>query len=286
MNNALNCKSTMARVGAESEGLFNDKFWESLDFVVNAVDNMAARLYVDSKCVWYEKPLLESGTLGTKANSQMVVPHKTQAYGESQDPHEESIPMCTLRNFPNQIEHCIEWGRDVFNTLFSSRVQNAVEFLRGPQAFVAQLRTNNTSSGVREQLKDINTLIEIKKTASVNHVVEEARNIFNASYDHSIRDLLFLFPEDHLDTAGNKFWSGPKRCPTPEAFNPNDELHLNFVWSCSNLIFANLGLPSIDMASCQQIAAALPPASYQRKAIAVETPEEAKEREAAGKPAP
>jgi len=33
------------------------------------VDNITARLYVDAKCVWYEKPLLESGTLGTKANS-------------------------------------------------------------------------------------------------------------------------------------------------------------------------------------------------------------------------
>jgi ubiquitin-activating enzyme E1 len=44
---------------------------------VNAVDNIKARLYVDSRCVWYNKPLLESGTLGTKANSQMIVPHKT-----------------------------------------------------------------------------------------------------------------------------------------------------------------------------------------------------------------
>ena len=61
----------------ETENIFNDKFWESLDFVVNAVDNIRARLYVDSRCVWYGKPLLESGTLGTKANSQMIIPHKT-----------------------------------------------------------------------------------------------------------------------------------------------------------------------------------------------------------------
>jgi len=48
-----------------------------LDFVVNAVDNINARLYVDGKCVWYNKPLLESGTLGTKANMQVIIPHKT-----------------------------------------------------------------------------------------------------------------------------------------------------------------------------------------------------------------
>ena len=38
--------------------------------VVNALDNVQARLYVDQKCVWFGRPLLESGTLGTKANLQ------------------------------------------------------------------------------------------------------------------------------------------------------------------------------------------------------------------------
>ena len=101
MNSDLNVQDFMTRVGEDTEEVFNDDFWEKLDFVVNAVDNIHARLYVDSRCVWYEKPLLESGTLGTKCNSQMIVPHKTQCYGDSQDPPEEAIPMCTLRNFPN-----------------------------------------------------------------------------------------------------------------------------------------------------------------------------------------
>ena len=38
----------MTRVGKETEAVFNDTFWESLDFVVNAVDNINARLYVDT----------------------------------------------------------------------------------------------------------------------------------------------------------------------------------------------------------------------------------------------
>jgi ubiquitin-activating enzyme E1 len=101
MNGDFNVKSFMTLVEPKTENVFNDDFWESLDFVGNAVDNIKARLYVDSRCVWYHKALLESGTLGTKANSQMVIPNETQCYGDSQDPPEESIPMCTLRNFPN-----------------------------------------------------------------------------------------------------------------------------------------------------------------------------------------
>ena len=69
MNNGLNVRDYQTLVAPNTEEVFNDEFWGNLDFVVNAVDNIKARLYVDYRCVWYEKPLLESGTLGTKANS-------------------------------------------------------------------------------------------------------------------------------------------------------------------------------------------------------------------------
>ena len=59
------------RVGHDTEETFDDAFWDGLDCVVNALDNIQARLYVDSRCVWFGKALLESGTLGTKANVQV-----------------------------------------------------------------------------------------------------------------------------------------------------------------------------------------------------------------------
>ena len=70
------------RVEPKTEDTFDDKFWSELDFVVNALDNMTARQYVDSQCVWYDKPLFESGTLGTQANSVVCIPHKTPSYSE------------------------------------------------------------------------------------------------------------------------------------------------------------------------------------------------------------
>lgn len=54
---------------------------QELDVVVNALDNVNARLYVDGRCVYFQKPLLESGTLGTKCNTQMVIPNLTENYG-------------------------------------------------------------------------------------------------------------------------------------------------------------------------------------------------------------
>ena len=69
------------RVSPDTEDVFDDAFWSNLDVIVNALDNVNARLYVDSRCVYFGKPLLESGTLGPKCNTQMVIPRLTENYG-------------------------------------------------------------------------------------------------------------------------------------------------------------------------------------------------------------
>ncbi len=96
MNPHVNITAYSLRVGAETESMiivqnfrwaltlrsdiFNEKFYQSLDGVCNALDNVDARMYMDSQCVFYRKSLLESGTLGTKGNTQVVVPHLTESY--------------------------------------------------------------------------------------------------------------------------------------------------------------------------------------------------------------
>lgn len=84
------------------------------------------------RCVYYRKPLLESGTLGTKGNTQVVVPFITESYSSSQDPPEKSIPICTLKNFPNAIEHTLQWARDMFEGLFRQSAEKASQYLREP----------------------------------------------------------------------------------------------------------------------------------------------------------
>jgi ubiquitin-activating enzyme E1 len=116
--------------------------------------------------------------------------------------------------------------------------------------------------------------------------VRVARDLFDHDYDHDIRDLKSIFPDDHKDAAGNPFWSGPKRAPHPITFNVEDELHFNYVFSCANLIAFNLGVPQVrDAAQVKAIAKAYGGQAYVAKQIKVETPEEAKAREAAGAPA-
>jgi ubiquitin-activating enzyme E1 len=110
--------------------VYGESFFAGIDGVTNALDNVKARvlllllgyadnsvrligLYMDQRCVFFEKPLLESGTLGTKGNTQVVLPHLTESYASSQDPPEKETPSCTVKNFPNAIQHCIEVGTRV-----------------------------------------------------------------------------------------------------------------------------------------------------------------------------
>lgn len=82
INPAFQVQALQNRVSPDTEDVFDDAFWDGLDLVVNALDNVNARLYVDARCVYFGKPLLESGTLGPKCNTQMVIPLLTENYGE------------------------------------------------------------------------------------------------------------------------------------------------------------------------------------------------------------
>jgi len=132
MNPDLNITVYSEKVCPEREDVFSESFFNSLTGVCNALDNVQARMYMDQKCVENRLSLLESGTLGTKGNTQVVIPHLTESYGSSADPPEKSIPMCTLHHFPSRIEHTIQWARDIFQGLFFNVQENVNAFLSRP----------------------------------------------------------------------------------------------------------------------------------------------------------
>ncbi|MFQ6671176.1 hypothetical protein Gotur_035793 [Gossypium turneri] len=117
INSRLNIEALQNRVGPETENVFDDTVWENLTMIINALDNVNARLYIDQRCLYFQKPLLESGTLGAKCNTQMVIPHLTENYGASRDPPEKQAPMCTVHSFPHNIDHCLTWARSEFEGL-------------------------------------------------------------------------------------------------------------------------------------------------------------------------
>lgn len=129
MNSLINIISLEQKVCCDTEDYFNDTFFSSLDIVFTALDNIEARLYVDQRCLFYQKPMFESGTLGTKGHTQVVLPFQTEHYGATRDPPEKSIPMCTLKFFPNQIEHTLQWAREWFEEVSNIIISSHLTYL-------------------------------------------------------------------------------------------------------------------------------------------------------------
>jgi ubiquitin-activating enzyme E1 len=143
------------RVSPETENVFNEDFWRNLDGVTNALDNVEARTYVDRRCVFFQKPLLESGTLGTKGNTQVVLPHLTESYSSSQDPPEKEFPMCTIRSFPNKIDHTIAWAKEyMFEKLFVKAPQTVNLYLTQPQFIENSMKQGGNQKETLETIRN------------------------------------------------------------------------------------------------------------------------------------
>ncbi|KAJ3116694.1 SPS-sensor component ptr3 [Phlyctochytrium bullatum] len=227
------------RVGPDTENVFGDDFWEQLSGVTNALDNVEARKYVDRRCVYYRKPLLESGTLGTKGNTQVVIPFLTESYSSSNDPPEKSIPICTLKNFPNAIEHTIQWARDLFEGMFRNPAEHVNMFLTQPNFVETSLRQSGSQ---KEILDNISAFLVKEKPLTFEECVVWARLKFEELFSNQIVQLLFNFPVDAVTSTGTPFWSGPKRAPKNIVFNAEDPLHLDFIVAAANLHAFNYGI--------------------------------------------
>lgn len=253
MNPSFRIEPRQDYCAVETEHIFNDEFWNSQDVICNALDSMKARFYVDNRCVFYERPLLESGTMGTGANVDVVLPHKTKTYTEGGQADEGGgIPMCTLRNFPHLIDHCIEWARAQFDDLFVSPARQAATFLADPAAFLAKQRADTFEQdnvGLRRsaiskaipRLRLLRATLEsaTEQNRSLERCVSLAHEVFYRLFRDRIIDLTTKFPADHTTKDGKPFWTGHHRFPTTLRLSFDDAASAGFVIAAANL-FASM----------------------------------------------
>ncbi len=239
MNPSFNVKAYELKCDNATENVFGDDFYASLSGVCTALDNVEARLYVDQRCVFYRKPMFESGTLGAKGNTQIVVPYLTENYGASRDPPEKSIPVCTLRNFPNKIEHTLQWARDWFEGALKQKPDDVNQYLSSadfPQRLATQANTK------LDTLKSIEESLGLSRPTTYEHCVAWARLQFQDLFYNAVAQLLHNFPPGTITSAGAPFWVGAKRPPTPIVFEPSDPVHMDFISSAANLRATNYGI--------------------------------------------
>jgi ubiquitin-activating enzyme E1 len=228
INGGFQVEALQNRVSPDTEEVFNDSFWQGLDVVLNALDNVNARLYVDSRCVYFGKPLLESGTLGPKCNTQVVVPRLTENYGASRDPPEKQAPMCTLHSFPHNIHHCLTYARSEFEGALEKTPAEANAFLADPASYLSSAK-HSSDAAAREQLEKLVEILVHERCTSFEDAVAWARRKFQQQFYDRVAQLTHTFPEDARTSTGALFWSAPKRFPKALVFDAADPSHAAFV---------------------------------------------------------
>lgn len=244
MNPALEgqIRSRKDPVGKDTEHIFDEKFWKDLDGVTNALDNVSSRQYVDQRCVFFQKPLLESGTLGTKGNTQVVVPHVTESYGSSHDPPEKEFPMCLVRSFPYRIDHTIAWAKEhIFEPNFVQGPATVNNYLTQPGYIQTALKQGGNQLSV---LKTIRDNLTTDRPRTFEDCVAWARLLFEKLFVNDVQQLLYNFPKDSTTASGTPFWSAPKRAPDALKFDASDPTHFGFIVAAANLHAFNYNIKS------------------------------------------
>lgn len=94
-------------------------FYKQYTFVINALDNRAARSHVNRMCLAAQIPLLESGTAGYTGQCKLIKNDLTSCYEcDGIQKEGRTYATCTIRNTPSQPIHCIVWAKHLFHQLF------------------------------------------------------------------------------------------------------------------------------------------------------------------------
>ncbi|KAL7136176.1 hypothetical protein ABFS83_10G012100 [Erythranthe nasuta] len=242
INRRLNIEALQNRASPESESVFDDTFWENLSVVINALDNVNARLYIDQRCLYFQRALLESGTLGAKCNTQMVIPHLTENYGASRDPPEKQAPMCTLHSFPHNIHHCLTWARSEFEGLLEKTPTEVNVYLKKPSEYISAMKQAGDAQA-RDTLERVLECLDSDKCDTFQDCITWARLKFEDYFANRVKQLTYTFPEDAATNNGARFWSAPKRFPRPLEFSNQDLSHINFVMAGAILRAEAFGIP-------------------------------------------
>lgn len=108
---------------------FSVSFFAQFDYVINALDNLAARSYVARMCHYAVTVLIDAGTSGLRGNTAVYFPRNSPFPGltghecffcTAKHTSTTALPICTLKARPTKPEHCVAFARMLCTQTFLS----------------------------------------------------------------------------------------------------------------------------------------------------------------------
>ena len=206
INKKMNIKDYQLLVNDNTRDIFNDEFIENQNILISAVDNLSARKFIDNLCTFYNKIFIDSGTEGTKANCDIYYPNKSICLNDLNFNIKKQIPMCTLKDFPTKIEHCIEYAKIIFTELFYQYIKDIKLIIEDINLFNNILKEINDLNQLFLIIEIYKNLLYIIQNPSQYLIIKFAIFIFIYYFDYNINKLLL---EKKIELLNNKIIKKP-----------------------------------------------------------------------------
>ncbi|KAJ8301710.1 hypothetical protein KUTeg_020697, partial [Tegillarca granosa] len=296
MNPKINIKTQENRVGPDTENIYTDEFFEKLDGVANALDNVDARMYMDRRCVYYRKPLLESGTLGTKGNVQWA---RDQFEGLFKQPIEvetlETVKKALIDDKPADFQACVEFARNLWQENYNNTIRQLLFNFPPDQVTTSGAPFWSGPKRCPHPLKfDANNPVHLDYIVAAANLKAEMYSIPQVRDRNAIKDMVnkIKVPEftprsgvkiettdAEMEASRNsgsldfdQFETLKKSIPSPDEckniklnvieFEKDDDtnFHMDFIVACSNLRAENYDIQPADRHKSKLIAGKIIPA--------------------------
>lgn len=234
MNREVHGKALHNHVSPESGSLPDETLWEDFNIIINAIENIDDRCFIDKICLYLQKTLLDSSTFGSSCITHIGIPHLTENFGASvgalakqeflyanEDALAKQAPSTKVNLFPHNVFHCLKWARCEFDDLFEKTPADVNAYLSNPSDYIS---TRKNVTGSRENFERLLKFLGSEKCETFEHCVTWARFKFEEYFVKQIKDLTSLLPKHAASLDGTKFWSQPRKFPHPLGFNAKNDI--------------------------------------------------------------
>lgn len=169
---------------------FDVAFYASFDVVLNALDNLETRRWVNRMCVIARVPMIESGTAGFLGQVQPIRVGHTECYDCTAHPTPTTFPVCTIRSTPSTPVHCIVWAK---NWLFPQLFGNDAEAEADEQELDQAKKQGENIQELENLRREAREMRALRHAASAGISAHEAcEHIFDKVYRADVERLLSM----------------------------------------------------------------------------------------------
>ncbi|CAD2114182.1 SUMO-activating enzyme subunit 2, putative [Plasmodium vinckei] len=274
------------------------------DYVINALDNIKARKYVNKLCITEKKVLIEAGSTGYNGQVYPIFSNETKCYNCEEKPKNKTYAICTIRQTPSLPEHCVAWGKLIFETFFCKNDNETLIDIKKHIEEESKKRNMDKEEIIRFIFNylfhdTINELIALKKDYAImpkpilfeENINQESHNIEKLSQEKSGNNLKTndnkICENNSIQLSSQNIWDKGKciemyvstfnklykylniKKETEEylIFDKDDDDCINFITSLSNLRMINFSIKQKSKFDIQSIAGNIIPAISSTNAI-------------------